>query len=147
MEHAYARMPPERLRLVTYLDDPAPAYAAADIAIARSGASTLAELAVAGLPSIVIPYPYAGAHQHANARVFSDAGAARLLDDASLDAVRLRTALEEALVPGRLASMRAATAALGARDAARAIALRVVALAGARGKRLAASNETARHEG
>ena len=57
------------------------AYSAADVVVARSGASTLTEIAAFGLPSILIPYPHAaGNHQWHNARIFESAGAARLLD-------------------------------------------------------------------
>jgi UDP-N-acetylglucosamine--N-acetylmuramyl-(pentapeptide) pyrophosphoryl-undecaprenol N-acetylglucosamine transferase len=62
------------------------AYAAANIAIARAGALTLAELEAAGLPSILIPYPYAAAdHQRKNAEYFVEQDAALLIDDAQLE--------------------------------------------------------------
>ncbi len=68
------------------------AYSAADVVVARAGASTLTEIAAFGLPAILIPYPQAaGNHQWHNARVFESAGAARLLDQsqfASLHAER-----------------------------------------------------------
>ena len=55
------------------------AYAIADLVIARSGASSLTEIAIAGLPSILVPYPYAADdHQTRNAEVFAEAGAAIL---------------------------------------------------------------------
>lgn len=55
------------------------AYSAADVVVARSGAGTLTELAVFGLPAILLPYPQAaGNHQWHNARVFERAGAARI---------------------------------------------------------------------
>jgi UDP-N-acetylglucosamine--N-acetylmuramyl-(pentapeptide) pyrophosphoryl-undecaprenol N-acetylglucosamine transferase len=58
------------------------AYSGADMVVARSGASTLTEIAVFGLPAILIPYPRAaGNHQWHNARVFERAGAARLVDE------------------------------------------------------------------
>jgi UDP-N-acetylglucosamine--N-acetylmuramyl-(pentapeptide) pyrophosphoryl-undecaprenol N-acetylglucosamine transferase len=57
------------------------AYSGADMVVARSGASTLTEIAAFGLPAILIPYPHAtGNHQWHNARVFERAGAARLIE-------------------------------------------------------------------
>ncbi len=65
-------------------------YSQATIAVARSGAVTLAELAVAGIPSVLVPYPHAADdHQMANAKVFCDRGAARLLPQNELTASRL----------------------------------------------------------
>ncbi|HVM62139.1 MAG TPA: undecaprenyldiphospho-muramoylpentapeptide beta-N-acetylglucosaminyltransferase [Verrucomicrobiae bacterium] len=58
------------------------AYSVADMVVARSGASTLTEIAAFGLPSILVPYPHAaGNHQWYNARVFERAGAARLIEE------------------------------------------------------------------
>jgi UDP-N-acetylglucosamine--N-acetylmuramyl-(pentapeptide) pyrophosphoryl-undecaprenol N-acetylglucosamine transferase len=69
--------------------------AAADVAVQRAGASTVSELAVAGLPSILVPLPGApNDHQTANARRFAEAGAAVLIPDAELDQVRLGTELD-----------------------------------------------------
>jgi UDP-N-acetylglucosamine--N-acetylmuramyl-(pentapeptide) pyrophosphoryl-undecaprenol N-acetylglucosamine transferase len=68
----------------------AAAYAAADLVIARAGASSLTEIAVCGLPSILVPYPYAADdHQTCNARVFAEAGAAKIIQEQDLDAVKL----------------------------------------------------------
>ena len=62
------------------------AYAVADLVVARSGASTLNELAVLGLPAILVPYPAAAdRHQHRNAEVFVNAGAAVLADEEEVD--------------------------------------------------------------
>ncbi len=62
------------------------AYSAADVVVARSGASTLTEIAAFGLPSILIPYPHAaGNHQWHNARVFESAGAARILEQSQFN--------------------------------------------------------------
>ena len=64
-------------------------YAAADVVVCRAGAMTVAELAVAGVPSILVPLPGApGDHQTANARVLERAGAAVLLPDDRCDADR-----------------------------------------------------------
>jgi len=70
------------------------AFAHADAVLSRAGASTLAELSRCGLPAILIPYPYAGAHQRANARLLELDGAAIVLEEAQasplavLDAAR-----------------------------------------------------------
>ena len=61
-------------------------YSAADFAIARSGAASLAELAFFGLPAILIPYPYAADdHQTRNAEIFAKAGAAVLFKEPDLE--------------------------------------------------------------
>lgn len=90
-----------------YLDDPADAYAAADLVLSRAGASTLAELAAARVPAVLVPYPYATeAHQAENARAFAAGGGAVCIDDAEL-ATGLPRALAELTSPQRLAAMRA----------------------------------------
>ena len=79
--------PHDRLRLVPYLDRMDLAYAAADLALCRSGAITCSELAATGTPSVLVPSPNVTAdHQTKNARALSDAGAAVLLPEADLDA-------------------------------------------------------------
>lgn len=62
------------------------AYACSDLIVTRSGASSLTEIATAGLPSILVPYPYAADdHQARNAEVFSSAGAARMVRESELN--------------------------------------------------------------
>ena len=76
--------------IVPYLDNMDMAMAASDMAIFRSGAIGLAELAVRGIPSILIPYPYAAAdHQTFNAKAFVEAGASTMIVDKELDGTRL----------------------------------------------------------
>lgn len=77
-------------RVLGFCDQMSSAYAVADLVIARSGASSLTELAHAGLPSILVPYPYAADdHQTRNAEVFAKAGAAKLVQESDLDAGKL----------------------------------------------------------
>ncbi len=69
-----------------YTEDMAAAYAAADLVVCRSGASTLSELAATRRPAVLVPYPHAtDDHQTANARVFQTAGAAVLLPESALE--------------------------------------------------------------
>lgn len=99
-------------------------YAAADIAVHRAGASTVAELAVAGLPAILVPLPGApGDHQTANARRMVDAGAAVMVADGDLDAARLAGELDRlAADPTALRRMGDAAASMAHPDAADAVA-------------------------
>lgn len=100
------------------------AYAAADVVVCRAGASTVAELTVLGLPSVLVPYPHAtGDHQTANARALADAGAARLLPDSWL-APRSLVGMSEPWLTDDAARTEAAGAAkaLGRPDAAERVA-------------------------
>ena len=77
-------------RVMEYLRDMPQAYAAADLCVSRAGAASLAELMVAGKPSILVPYPYAAEnHQEYNAKALVQAGAASLILDRELNGERL----------------------------------------------------------
>ena len=81
-----------------FIDDMAQAYQWADVAVCRSGALTVAELAAAGLPSVLVPYPSAvDDHQTANARYLAQRGAAVLLPEARLKAGELAPVLRDLL--------------------------------------------------
>ena len=83
------------LRVEEFIHDMDAAYQWADLVICRSGALTVSELACAGLPSILVPYPFAvDDHQTANAKYLADAGAALLLPQSELNAKNLRAHLE-----------------------------------------------------
>jgi UDP-N-acetylglucosamine--N-acetylmuramyl-(pentapeptide) pyrophosphoryl-undecaprenol N-acetylglucosamine transferase len=126
---ALARGAAAGVTVVPYLDDPGAAYAAADVVVARAGASTLAELAATGTPALLVPYPFATAgHQQHNADRFAAGGAARVVRDADLDAARLAAELRAALAPETCSAMRAAAAALRAVDARARVYERVTAL-------------------
>ena len=113
--------------LVPQTDRFGAALAAADLAVSRAG-GTVWELAAAGIPSILVPYPYATAdHQTLNARYFEQGGGAVVVpnDDAS----RIPMLVDELLAdPARLAAMRESMVQLARPDAAQAIAEELLAL-------------------
>ena len=117
-----------------YIDDFAEALAACDLCVARAGGSIF-EIAAAGKPALLVPYPHASAdHQTANARWMADAGAAVVVPDDQLTPARLGQEVGALLAdPARLAAMAAASAALARPDAAQAVADEVLAAA-ARGR-------------
>jgi UDP-N-acetylglucosamine--N-acetylmuramyl-(pentapeptide) pyrophosphoryl-undecaprenol N-acetylglucosamine transferase len=120
-------------------DRMADALVASDLVIGRAGSSTCAELAAVGVASILVPYPFAGAHQRYNARFLADEGAAVMVDDEALDADRLvaeATALRD---DDRRAAMAAAARRLGRPEAARVLADAIVALAEGRPGRAGAT--------
>jgi UDP-N-acetylglucosamine--N-acetylmuramyl-(pentapeptide) pyrophosphoryl-undecaprenol N-acetylglucosamine transferase len=107
-----------------------PALAAADLAVARSGGSVF-ELAQYGVPSVLVPYPYASAdHQTSNARWMERGGAVTVVPDAELTPERLRAEVDAiALDPDRRAAMAAAARGLARPEAAHTIAREVLAAA------------------
>ena len=120
----------DRLRLVPYLDRMDLAYAAADLAVARSGALTCSELAATGTPAVLVPSPNVTAdHQTKNAAALADAGAAVLLPEPRLAAEFAAVVLPLLRDADALGRMRAAAATVARPDAARTIAQAVVALA------------------
>lgn len=111
------------VRTVGFLERMELAYAAADLVVSRAGATTVAELAVAGLPAILVPYPYAtGRHQEANARALERAGAARVILDDAVDNTLVPEAIGLLDRPERLASMGERASAWARPQAARALA-------------------------
>lgn len=121
--------PPDHYRLEPYVTPFADALAAADLAVARAGGSVF-ELAAAGIPSVLVPYPHATAdHQSGNARWMADAGAAVVIPDHELDGPRLAREVGALLGnPERLVSMSRAARALARPDAADRIADGTLAL-------------------
>jgi UDP-N-acetylglucosamine--N-acetylmuramyl-(pentapeptide) pyrophosphoryl-undecaprenol N-acetylglucosamine transferase len=82
-------------RVEAFIEDMAAAYAWADLVVCRAGALTIAELAAAGLPSVLVPYPHAtDDHQSGNARYLANAGAAVLLPQPELTAATLGAELQ-----------------------------------------------------
>jgi len=120
---------PEHYRLFAYIEPFADALGAADLAAARAGGSVF-ELAAAGLPALLVPYPHAtGNHQDANARFMQDAGAAVVIPDAELDGPRLAREVGGLLAaPQRMAEMANAAQAVAKPDAAERVASELLAL-------------------
>ncbi len=107
-------------RVEAFFQDMAMAYAAADFVIARSGASTIFELAAVGKPALLVPYPYAANdHQRLNAEVMVGAGAAWSVPDAYCDGQRIAASVQAALEkPEVLARMGGQARSLARLDAA-----------------------------
>ena len=122
---------PPHYHLHPYIEPFADALAAADLAVARAGGG-VQELLVAGLPSVLVPYPHATAdHQTKNARWAERAGAAVVVPDAELDGPRLAREVAALLrAPQRMAEMAKAAAAAARPDAAERIAEELLRLAG-----------------
>ena len=113
-----------------YLDDFHLALAAADVVVGRAGGS-VAELLARGLPSLLVPYPYATAdHQMKNARALERAGAAAVVPDGELTGARLSGEVEKLLEPARREAMRRAALSLARPDATERIVREIVQLAG-----------------
>jgi UDP-N-acetylglucosamine--N-acetylmuramyl-(pentapeptide) pyrophosphoryl-undecaprenol N-acetylglucosamine transferase len=114
-------------RLLPFTDDFGAALAAADLVVSRAGGSVW-EIAAAGRPSLLVPYPHATAdHQAKNARFFEQGGGAVVVSEEELDLRRQVTELLED--PGRLEAMGKAMRSLARLDAADVIAEELIALA------------------
>ncbi len=118
--------PPGQLLVRTspFVDRMELVHAVADLAVARAGAGTIAELSVCGVPSILVPYPYAtGRHQDANARALQRLGGARMIPDDEATGERLTEIVVEMFEdPESLEAMAGAAKAFGRPDAADALA-------------------------
>lgn len=118
---------------VAYVDAMERAYAAADLMVGRSGAGTVMETAVAGLPCVFVPLPHGNGEQARNATFVIEAGGGRLLPDAELTADRLVAEVTPLLGdPARLAAMSEVLRGLVPRDAAGELARLVLDCAGVR---------------
>jgi UDP-N-acetylglucosamine--N-acetylmuramyl-(pentapeptide) pyrophosphoryl-undecaprenol N-acetylglucosamine transferase len=108
------------------------ALAAADLALSRAGASTLGEYPLFGLPSILVPYPYAWRYQKVNAGYLVRNGAAIMLEDARLAGELLPTVRGLLAEPARLEAMRSAVRSLARPQAASEIGRLLLELTGER---------------
>jgi len=123
--------PGERWQVEAFLDDMPRRFEAADLVLARSGASTVAELAAAGKPAVLIPFPQAADdHQRSNAEVMAQAGAARVLLEGDLTPEQMEGTLSDLLGrPESLREMAEHARSLARPDAAQRIAGMAMALA------------------
>ena len=116
---------------VPYLTRMDLAYAAADLAICRSGAMTVAEVSAVGLPAVYVPLPIGNGEQRLNALPVVNAGGGLLVDDADLTREYIAGDVAALITDERrLAAMTAAAAGAGHRDAARRVAEVVLDVAG-----------------
>ena len=120
---------PPNYQRVEYTKEMSEVYAVADLGICRAGATTVAELAAVGLPSVLVPYPYhRDRQQQRHAEILEGAGAAVVIDDAEASAERLVTVTESLLDPATLARMSDAARHFARPDAALRVAELVRAL-------------------
>jgi len=124
----HARHESTRVRVLPYLSPIADAYAASDLAVARAGAMTTAELAAWQIPPILVPLPTAAAdHQTVNAKALAAAGAARWIAQSDLTVDRLDAMVRELmLMPRALAAIANAERERARPDAADTIARRIL---------------------
>jgi UDP-N-acetylglucosamine--N-acetylmuramyl-(pentapeptide) pyrophosphoryl-undecaprenol N-acetylglucosamine transferase len=117
--------------VVDYLERMDLAYAAADLALCRSGAVTVAELSAVGLPAVFVPLPIGNGEQRRNALPVVEAGGGLLVDDAALDAAWIEARIVPLLTdPAQLTGLSAAAALAGIADADQKLADLVLAAAG-----------------
>ncbi len=125
-----AELPPEmqaRYRVSAYLhEEMVTALLAADLVVSRAGASVLGEFPAAGLPAILVPYPYAGAHQNVNAQYLARQQAAVVINDAELNRQLPETVFNLLTNRDKLQAMRQANLALARPDAAARLAQEIV---------------------
>mgnify|MGYP006340292861 FL=1 len=114
----------ENIIIKPYLHNMPVALAAADLAVCRAGAIGLAEITAKGIPSVLIPYPFATAnHQEFNARAVEAAGAAKVILDKEMTGEKILEAIENLLVHDEeLTAMAEAAKKLGKPQAAEDIA-------------------------
>lgn len=131
LEWASEQPRPESVEVVPFIEDMATAYARSDVVICRAGSGTLSELALWGLPAILVPYPYASEnHQQVNAEVFSSQGAGILCKESELNSALLAKLLYDLLIhEDRRRDMSQHVARLAKVDASDRIANELIALA------------------
>jgi len=122
------------ISLFPFLNNMEMVYAAADLAIARAGALTIAELTACSVPSLLVPFPYATAdHQRYNAEEVAESGAAEMILESDLDKIDLMEKAVNLVTSSQLETMKLAARRVGKPQAAADIAARLMALVGDKG--------------
>jgi UDP-N-acetylglucosamine--N-acetylmuramyl-(pentapeptide) pyrophosphoryl-undecaprenol N-acetylglucosamine transferase len=136
IREVYAQKYPEA-RVEAFIGDMHEAYRFADLVICRAGATTIAELAVAGKPSILVPFPYATHdHQLKNARALEKVGAALVIQQRQLDELNLSSVVGDLFqMPENLGRMARAAREAGIPDAGERVVAQLQELASSRARR------------
>jgi UDP-N-acetylglucosamine--N-acetylmuramyl-(pentapeptide) pyrophosphoryl-undecaprenol N-acetylglucosamine transferase len=122
-----------RASVLPFIEDMASAYSQADLVIGRAGAGTLAEITAIGIPSILVPYPFAAYnHQLENARIVQRTGAAVIVEDKDVTPEKFAEILGGLLKNDILEEMAKQAKSLGRPDAAREIVDEIYELAGSK---------------
>lgn len=126
----YKKYDSENVKVMEFVDDMSAAYSAADLVVARAGATTIAEVAYLGVPVLFVPSPnVAENHQHKNAIALTEGEAAELLDDSKLSSEFLPKVIELINDENRLNTYRANIKKFSKSDAAKVIAEHAIRLA------------------
>jgi UDP-N-acetylglucosamine--N-acetylmuramyl-(pentapeptide) pyrophosphoryl-undecaprenol N-acetylglucosamine transferase len=119
-----------QVRLFDFLKPMHYAYSAADLVISRAGATTISEIIFFALPAILIPYPYARAHQFANARILEENGCAVIMAEEELSTGRLKSGIEYFMShPDKMKNMRLAYRDFIIPDSSQELGREIIALA------------------
>ena len=121
--HSYKNINLDSVKILDFIEDMNKAYSACDLLVARAGATTIAELTVLGIPSILIPSPHvAENHQYFNAKSLADNNAAVLINDSDVNDVLKNKILEVASDKNLLKSLSENAKRISKPDAANVIA-------------------------
>ncbi len=122
--------------VLPFIHDMAKAYSSADLVVSRAGATSLAELAVMGLPAILVPYPYAADdHQATNASYYAQGGGALVFREEDLSPEVLASQIQRLVADtAQLQRMASAMRALGQPDAAGRLVAECLSLVQAKGQ-------------
>ena len=123
----YKQFNTENVKVFEFIDDMNSAYSACDLLLARAGATTIAEVLVLGIPSVLVPSPnVAENHQYYNAKSLADKNAAVLIEDEKISRELFTTVTTLVLSQEKLAGLKSNALKLAKPDAAKVIAERAI---------------------